>query len=201
MKAQNTLKLIIATLVFAIAVNTAFAAKGGKTQDGNGGDGGGNDTPDPDYLVAATNTDFDPALPGLFTMDGVCKGANPDLKGPGIAYRVFFPTGCTATTSSGEVIDRLNIGVEQDAFGYVIALEFKGLGDDKNYVGYFELALVDQLIPPASDADPTNDDDNFTIEANARFPMESCGKVKGKQVCSPAGDIYLDALVYEFISF
>lgn len=201
MNARKTMKLMITALALSLAINTAYAAKGGKKQDGNGGDGGGNDTPDPDYLVSATNTDFASDLAGLFTADGVCKGANPDLKGPGIAYLVFFPTGCTATTSSGQAIDRLSIGVEQDEFGYVTALEFKGLADGQNLYGYFELAAVDQVIPPASDSDPTNDDDNFSIEANAVFMMQGCAKVKGQQVCSDAGVIYLDTLVYEFISF
>ena len=194
-------RVFLASLMLALAMNTASAAKGGNGQSGNGGGGGGNDTPDPDYLVAATNTDFASELAGLFTMSGVCKGTNPDLKGPGIAYRVFFPTGCTATTSSGEIIDRLNVGVFQDEFGYVTALEFKGLGDGTNYYGYFELAASDQMIPPASDSDPNNDAANFSIEANAQFTMDVCGKVKGKQVCSYAGEIYLDTLVYEFVSF
>jgi hypothetical protein len=195
------MKWIVTALALSLAMNSAFAAKGGKNQDGNGGDGGGNDTPDPDYLISAVNSYYASDEPGLFTADGECQAFNPDLKGPGVAYLAFFPAGCTVTTSLGVVLDRVSIKPIQDEFGFLVGVEFRGILDGDNYSGYSDLMLDSQIVPPADDLNPDNDSEHFDLVVQSSFLIEGCTKIKGKQTCQNLGYVWLDTLHYHFVSF
>ena len=196
---RRTSQIALITLGLVLA-STGWAEKGGKGK-GNGGDGGGNDTADPDYLVSAVRTLSNEGEPGLFEATGVCKGANPDLKGPGITYLVFFPRGCIAMTTDGIEVDRVAIEPVQDEQGRFVAIEFRGQVDGDGVAALHTLPAIDQITPPPNDADPSNDDANFVFDIDARFDLELCTKRKGRTTCTDIGQVVVDRLDYEFQTF
>jgi hypothetical protein len=181
-------------MLCALIAADALAKKGGNGQTGNGGDGGGNDTPDPEYVIAVDpdqDNSFTTSVP-VFNPDELsdppCAAFNPDLKGPGIAYGGFYPRNsdcAVVTTDQAKTLYVHRLYAITDDNGDIVAF---GVGGREATTGFVFEGFTD--IPPQTPAPPPPADDlasgNFTLTVDAEIDIKSCEttRLKGNTVCS-----------------
>ena len=188
MKMRHDLMGMVATAMacaLLLTFSSPLAAK-----KGNGGPS--SDSPDPDYAISAVAHEeiWSPAV-GELLETPYCFAANPDQKGPGIAYHAFFPEGCVSLmTSNGvELSDPINIFMWNDG-GDIVELEFRGRalddnGDETLNIGYDSMFFT----PPAGE--------NFIIHVHEDIQLLGCSGKGNKQVCDSIGYIAIADLKYD----
>lgn len=192
--------LAVACAVLSLAVSPGvFAAKGGNGGGHNGGGGGG--TGDPVYAIS-----LDPH-PGaaatqspLYDPPADCLGSNPDLKGPGVEFSVFFPRHdlcATVTTSDGTTLtDDVHIRVDTDAAGDIVSVRLDG----QDVIGSAGIVFISDDIPVVPQTPNLSGD--FTVHVDADdVQVWKCDThtLKPKTTCSvPTGTIAVGDLNYFF---